>query len=88
VTLDSYCAAAPGLDRLSLAGLAHAVAGHCSAEAGHKRLLEALRLSPLLELSMRLGEGSGACLAISIVRAAIACHNGMASFADAGVSSG
>ena len=47
---------------------------------------EGWRSKPLLDLGMRLGEGSGACLAINIVRSALACHNGMASFAEAGVS--
>ena len=47
---------------------------------------KALELEPLLDLGMRLGEGSGACLAVNIVRSALACHTGMASFAEAGVS--
>ena len=55
---------------------------------GHRGLLEALELTPLLDLGMRLGEGSGACLAVNIVRSALACHTGMASFAEAGVSEG
>ena len=59
---------------------------HCSAEAGHRGLLSALNLKPLFDLGMRLGEGSGACLAVNILRSALACHTGMASFADAGVS--
>ena len=42
--------------------------------------------SPLLDLGMRLGEGSGAALAVSILRAALACHTGMATFAEAGVA--
>lgn len=67
-------------------GLAHCQAAHRSAEAGHARLLEKLGFSPLLALDMRLGEASGACAAVGIVRAALACHNGMATFADAGVS--
>jgi nicotinate-nucleotide--dimethylbenzimidazole phosphoribosyltransferase len=86
--LDGFVctAAAAPLARLHGAGLAHAVAAHVSAEAGHRRLLERLVLEPLLDLGMRLGEGSGACLAINIVRSALECHNGMASFAEAGVS--
>ncbi|HTG38759.1 nicotinate-nucleotide--dimethylbenzimidazole phosphoribosyltransferase [Sphingomonas sp.] len=66
----------------------HCLAGHCSAEPGHRRLLERLRLRPLLALDMRLGEGSGAALAAHIVRAALATHDGMATFAEAGVSGG
>jgi len=88
VLLDGFvCTAAVApLARLDSNGLAHAVAAHVSAESGHRRLLEALCLPPLLDLGMRLGEGSGACLAVNIVRAALACHVGMASFAEAGVS--
>jgi nicotinate-nucleotide--dimethylbenzimidazole phosphoribosyltransferase len=72
--------------RLHPHGLDHAVAAHVSAEAGHRGLLGALNLKPLLDLGMRLGEGSGACLAVNLVRSALACHTGMASFADAGVA--
>jgi len=86
--LDGFVttAAVAPLFKLNSDGLAHAVAGHVSAEAGHRGLLEALDLQPLLSLGMRLGEGSGAAVAINILRAAVACHNGMASFAEAGVS--
>ncbi|MEW9805060.1 nicotinate-nucleotide--dimethylbenzimidazole phosphoribosyltransferase [Mesorhizobium marinum] len=88
VLLDGFVctAAAAPLQKLDPTGLAHALAGHVSAEAGHRRLLDAMGLPPLLDLGMRLGEGSGAAVAISIVRAALACHSGMASFAEAGVS--
>ncbi|MEP3813747.1 MAG: nicotinate-nucleotide--dimethylbenzimidazole phosphoribosyltransferase, partial [Nitratireductor sp.] len=90
VVLDGFVctAAAAPLGRLHARGLDHAVAGHMSAEAGHRRLLEAVGLSPLLDLGMRLGEASGACVALAILRAAIACHSGMATFAEAGVSDG
>ena len=64
----------------------HCLAGHCSAEPGHRRLLHQFSLAPLLQLDMRLGEGSGAAVAVSIVRAALAAHNGMATFAEASVS--
>lgn len=74
------------LYKLNPQGLAHAVAGHVSAEAGHRGLLAALGLDPMLNLGMRLGEGSGGCLAVNILRGALACHTGMASFAEAGVS--
>lgn len=88
VLLDGFvCTAAVApLALLHPHGLAHAQAAHRSAEAGHRRLLEALRLDPLLDLGMRLGEASGACLAVGILRGALACHAGMASFAEAGVS--
>ena len=61
---------------------------HCSAEPGHKRLLAKMDAQPLLELDMRLGEGSGAALALPILRAACRLHNDMASFEQAGVSRG
>ncbi len=61
---------------------------HCSAEPGHRRLLEALDVQPLLDFGMRLGEGSGAAVAAPILRAAAALHARMATFAEAGVSQG
>jgi nicotinate-nucleotide--dimethylbenzimidazole phosphoribosyltransferase len=61
-------------------------AGHVSAESGHRDLLRELKLEPLLDLNMRLGEASGAGVAILLVRAALACHSGMATFTEAGVS--
>lgn len=66
----------------------HCLAGHVSAEPGHRRLLERLGLEPLLALGMRLGEGSGAALAAGVIRAALAAHDEMATFAEAGVSDG
>lgn len=59
---------------------------HRSGEPGHSRVLDALEGEPLLDLGMRLGEGSGAAVAVPLLRHACALHNGMASFADAGVS--
>ncbi len=61
---------------------------HRSAEPGHARLLDALDAKPLLELGLRLGEGSGAASAVPLLRLACALHNGMATFAAAGVSTG
>jgi len=57
-----------------------------SAESAHAEALRRLGKRPLLDLGMRLGEGSGAALAVGIVKAAVACHNGMATFAEAGVA--
>ena len=88
VLLDGFvCTAAVApLAKLRADALAHALAAHVSAEAGHRMLLDELTLKPLLDLDMRLGEASGAALAINILRAALACHTGMATFAQAGVS--
>ncbi len=88
VLLDGFVctAAAAPLAKLDPSGLSHTLAAHVSAEAGHRALLQALNLAPLLDLGMRLGEGSGACLAVNLVRSALECHTGMASFAEAGVS--
>lgn len=66
---------------------AHCLAGHCSAEPGHVRLLQRLELAPILSLNMRLGEASGAAVAVQVIRAALAAHDGMATFAEAGVAS-
>jgi nicotinate-nucleotide--dimethylbenzimidazole phosphoribosyltransferase len=66
--------------------LDHCLVAHRSAEPGHARLLGRLGKMPLLDLGMRLGEASGATLAIAILKSALACHTGMATFAEAGVS--
>ena len=63
----------------------HCLVSHCSVEPGHKKLLGKMNKESLLDLGMRLGEGSGATLALGIIRAAMACHLGMATFEDAGV---
>jgi nicotinate-nucleotide--dimethylbenzimidazole phosphoribosyltransferase len=86
--LDGFVctAAAAPLAKLRGDALDHALAGHVSAEAGHRLLLEELGLHPLLDLNMRLGEGSGAAVAVLVLRAALACHTGMATFAEAQVS--
>jgi nicotinate-nucleotide--dimethylbenzimidazole phosphoribosyltransferase len=90
VVLDGFVctAAAAPLAKLVANGLSHALASHVSAETGHARLLAALSMKPLLDLGMRLGEASGACLAVNILRGALACHAGMATFAEAGVAEG
>jgi nicotinate-nucleotide--dimethylbenzimidazole phosphoribosyltransferase len=88
VVLDGYVAtaAAAVLAKARPDALDHCIAGHVSAEPGHRRLLAELGMRPLLDLEMRLGEASGAALALNVVRAAAACHAGMATFADAGVA--
>ncbi|MBL8599413.1 MAG: nicotinate-nucleotide--dimethylbenzimidazole phosphoribosyltransferase [Devosia sp.] len=64
----------------------HCVFAHVSAESGHARALERLGVTPLLELGMRLGEGSGAALGMVLAKTALHLHNNMATFASAGVS--
>jgi nicotinate-nucleotide--dimethylbenzimidazole phosphoribosyltransferase len=88
VVLDGYCAtaAAAVLHAADPHALDHCVAGHVSAEPGHRRLLERLGKTPIFDLGMRLGEASGATLALAVLKAAAACHAGMATFAEAQVS--
>jgi nicotinate-nucleotide--dimethylbenzimidazole phosphoribosyltransferase len=88
VLLDGFaCTVAAGiLLKLDSHALDHCLVAHCSAEPGHRRFLEKINKKPLLDLGMRLGEGSGAALAIPLIRAAAMCHSGMASFSEAGVS--
>jgi nicotinate-nucleotide--dimethylbenzimidazole phosphoribosyltransferase len=88
VLLDGFASttAAAVLFAAEASALDHCLVAHRSAEPGHERLLQRIGQAPLLDLGMRLGEASGAALAIPLLRAAIACHTGMASFAEAGVS--
>lgn len=88
VILDGYVvtAAAATLTLTSKDALSHCIAGHLSVEVGHKKLLEFLRMKPLLDLGMRLGEGSGAQVALALVRCAVAIFTGMATFEEAMVA--
>lgn len=88
VLLDGFiaCAAIAPLVAANRAFADHCLAAHCSAEGGHARLLEHFGLEPLLRLDMRLGEGSGAAVAVHLVRAALAAHNEMATFREAAVA--
>jgi nicotinate-nucleotide--dimethylbenzimidazole phosphoribosyltransferase len=88
VVLDGFAstAAAAVLHAADGHALDHCIVAHLSAEPGHRRLVEALGKKPLFDLGMRLGEASGATLAFAVLKAAAACHTGMASFAEAGVS--
>jgi nicotinate-nucleotide--dimethylbenzimidazole phosphoribosyltransferase len=88
VVLDGFVvsSAAAVLHALDASALDHCLAGHVSAERAHAHALKRLGKTPLLDLGMRLGEGSGAALAVAVVKAAVACHNGMATFAEAGVA--
>lgn len=88
VILDGYvvCAAAAVLHALDPQALDHCIAGHRSAEGAHARVLDRLGKAPLLDLGLRLGEGTGAGLAAGVLKAALQCHTGMATFAQAGVA--
>lgn len=90
VLLDGFVVAAAASVLFYAGGssaLDHIRAGHVSAEPGHRRALARLGLSPYLDLEMRLGEASGAALAINLIRASLACYDGMATFAEAHVDS-
>jgi nicotinate-nucleotide--dimethylbenzimidazole phosphoribosyltransferase len=88
VLLDGYISSAAALAAVALEPGAQRwmLASHASAEAGHAVALEALGLDPLLDLGLRLGEGSGAALTLPILRAALALHRNMATFSEAGVA--
>jgi nicotinate-nucleotide--dimethylbenzimidazole phosphoribosyltransferase len=88
VVLDGYiaCAAAAVLQAEAPHALDHCLAGHLSGDGAHRNVLAKLGKKPLLDLGMRLGEGSGAALAAGIIKAALACHADMATFAEAQVA--
>lgn len=90
VLLDGYISAAAALAavRLEPGTLPWMLASHRSAEGGHSVALRALGLEPLVDLGMRLGEGSGAALTLPIIKAALALHRNMATFTQAGVDGG
>ena len=88
VVLDGFitCAAALVARAISPLSLDYVVFSHCSAEKGHEKMLEFLGARPLLNLDMRLGEGSGAALGIGILESALKLYSEMATFQSAGVS--
>ena len=88
VLLDGFIATAAiaTLDRAAPGALDHALAGHCSAEKGHRRLLDALDKEPLLDLDLRLGEASGALVALAVVAAAAVAVTNVATFAEAEIA--
>ncbi|RIX99068.1 nicotinate-nucleotide--dimethylbenzimidazole phosphoribosyltransferase [Aureimonas flava] len=88
VIVDGFVAtaAAAVLHAMDPRALDHCLFGHVSAEPGHQKALAIMDKVPVLALGMRLGEGTGAALAAAVVKAAVACHNGMATFAQAGVA--
>jgi nicotinate-nucleotide--dimethylbenzimidazole phosphoribosyltransferase len=92
---DSIAVVADGFISTAAAAIAFAIeprvrgylfAGHQSEEPGHRVLLEYIGLKPILSLNMRLGEGTGAVLAMPIIESAVCLYNEMATFASAGVS--
>jgi nicotinate-nucleotide--dimethylbenzimidazole phosphoribosyltransferase len=88
VVLDGYAstAAASVLFGAEASALDHCQVAHVSAEPGHRRLIERIGKRALMDLGMRLGEATGATLAVPVLKAAVACHGGMATFAEAGVT--
>jgi len=88
VLLDGFISTASALPLFkdNPAALDHILVSHRSQESGHGNILDAINKSPILDLGLRLGEGSGAATALPIVKSALAAHSGMATFAEAGVS--
>ena len=88
VVLDGFisCSAALVVRAMEPAALDYVIYSHRSAERGHRRMLEALNARPLLDLDMRLGEGTGAAIGISLVESAVRLYREMATFESAGVS--
>ncbi len=88
VLLDGYVvtAAAAVLHKIDPRALDHCQVAHLSAEPAHRLLCEKIGKKPILDLGLRLGEGTGAALAVPVLKAAVDCHTGMATFEQAGVS--
>jgi nicotinate-nucleotide--dimethylbenzimidazole phosphoribosyltransferase len=88
VLVDGFISTVAALtaERLCPGAMAWMLFSHVSAESGHKAVLQALDAEPLLDLEMRLGEGSGAASAVPLLRLACALHNEMATFSQAGVT--
>ena len=88
ILLDGFISTAAALPLMTDQphALDHALISHRSQEPGHQKIITMTGKMPLLDLGLRLGEGSGAATALPIVKSALAAHNGMATFAEAGVS--
>ncbi|MDF2960879.1 MAG: nicotinate-nucleotide--dimethylbenzimidazole phosphoribosyltransferase [Paenibacillus sp.] len=88
VVIDGFISSAAALvaSRIAPQSAAYMIASHLSQEQGHARLLEAIGLSPMLRMDMRLGEGTGAVLAFPLIEAAVRVMKEMATFSGAGVS--
>ena len=86
--LDGYVATAAALmaERLRPGTVSHMIAAHLSAEPGHAAALAKLGLDPLLDWGMRLGEGTGALVALALLDSATALLNDVASLADVGAA--
>jgi len=89
VVIDGFISSAAALVALRLreAIADYLFFSHCSAEVGHRTFFERLQIRPILDLDMRLGEGTGAALAIHVIEGAVKIYNEMATFGSAGVSS-
>ncbi len=88
VILDGFICtvSAAALEKQAPGSLDHCIAGHLSAETAHGRILRMIDKVPLMDMGLRLGEATGGTLAIPVVRAALRCHAGMATFEEAAVS--
>jgi len=88
VLVDGFICSAAALCamRLNPSVADYLIFSHCSAEKGHRKLMEHLNAKPLVDLNLRLGEGSGAAVVVPLLRAACTLHNEMATFAEAAVS--
>lgn len=88
IVLDGFIAGAAALIAVGLHPSCrdYLIASHRSVERGHQAVLDALGIKPLLDLDLRLGEGTGACLGMNLVCAAIKVYNEMATFDEAGIS--
>ena len=90
VVIDGFISGAAALvaARLAPKSVNHMIASHSSVEPGHRSVMAEIGLTPMLRMDMRLGEGTGAILAISIVESAVKIINEMATFSEAGVAAG
>ena len=87
VVIDGFISTAGALIAQALCPMVadYMIAGHCSEESGHKQMLEYLKLKPVLDLGMRLGEGSGAALAMGVIDCAVKVFKEVATFEEASV---
>lgn len=88
VIIDGFISASAALSAFCLCPVSreYMIASHCSAEKGHRYILKHMKHLPVLDLGLRLGEGTGACLAMPIIDAALKIYHNMATFTSAGVS--